>query len=150
MEVAIYIYIYVYVVRVSVSFVSCLFAKCPVYGCCLLLRGHWKICFANKKHSLLTISSRTFELQVTGQILSPTNLLAIVLQVLTLGTPFFLGGVTARGWELDTTERCSHHSPAIFYIQNYVFYPDWSLRHLKCMMYHSCCLNSTTKIYLPP
>ena len=148
MEVA--IYIYVYVVRVSVSFVSCLFAKCPVYGCCLLLRGHWKICFANKKHSLLTISSRTFtHFKLQGRFYHQpiTNLLAIVLQVLTLGTPFFGGGsVTARGWELDTTDQSTipaseiiqqpepngaviinhgvNHLPAIFYIQNYVFYPD--------------------------
>lgn len=54
--------------------------------------------------------SNIYSLQVTWQILSPTNhqsdLLAIVLQVLTLGTPFFGGvSVTARGWELDTTDQ---------------------------------------------
>ena len=38
-----------------------------------------------------------YSLQVTGQILSPTNLPAIVLQVLTLGIPFFFGGGHSKG-----------------------------------------------------
>ena len=93
--------------------------------------------------------SNIYSLQVTGQILSPTNHQSTshCSSSFNSWNPFFWGGsVTARGWELDTTDQSTipaseiiqqpepngaviinhgvNHLPAIFYIQNYVFYPD--------------------------